>query len=351
MKAVVLQERGGLAVEEVTRAGLERSTDALVRVTTAAVCGSDVHIRHGVIPGVPPGTIMGHEFVGVVDAVGEDVTRFRRGDRVAAPAAIWCGLCPACRRGEVQNCEKGQVWGGGEIFGRGLPGTQAEFVRVPRADLVLTPIPDSVPDERAVFVGDMLSTGYHAAHEGGIKAGDAVAVYGCGPVGLSALVSAWQFGPRQVFAVDMLDNRLAAAEAYGAVPIDARQGDPAGQIRAATAGEGVDVALEAIGHPDSFAGAVRSVRRGGSVSVVGLFPGAVEFPLNDLVFYGLNVSMGLGNLSRMPQLMGLVEEGRIDPGPLATHRFALEDAVEAYELFETRKDECLKVLLQPGTVA
>lgn len=135
------------------------------------------------------------------------------------------------------------------------------------------------------------------------------------------------------------------------VPVDARQGDPVGQIRAATGGHGVDVALEAIGHPDSFAGAVRSVRRGGTVSVVGLFPGPVEFPLNDLVFYGLNVSMGLGNLSRMPQLMSLVEEGRIDPAPLATHRFTLEDAVEAYELFETRKDECLKVLLQPGTAA
>lgn len=351
MKAVVLRDQARLAVEEVAEPKLQAPSDLLLRVTTAAVCGSDLHIKHGLIPGVPPGTVMGHEFVGVVEAVGDEVARFRPGDRVAAPAAIWCGLCPACRRGEVQHCVESQVWGGGEIFGKGLPGAQAELVRVPRADQVLLPIPASVPDEQAVFVGDMLSTGFHAAFEGGIEAGDSVAVYGCGPVGLSALVSAWQFGPRQVFAVDMLDNRLAAAAAYGAVPVDARAGDPVEQIRIATRGEGVDVALEAIGHPDSFTGAVKSVRRGGSVSLVGLFPGPVEFPLHELAFYGLKMSMGLGNLYRMPQLMGLVESGRVDMSPLATHSFALKDALDAYDLFENRKGECLKVLLHPGAAA
>lgn len=347
MKAVVLRDGGQLALEEVAEPRMETTTDVLVRVTTAAICGSDVHIRHGLIPGVPPGTVMGHEFVGRVEAVGADVAYFQQGDRVAAPAAIWCGTCPPCRRGEVQNCVQSQVWGGGEIFGKGLPGVQTELVRVPRADEVLTAIPDSVPDDRAIFVGDMLSTGYHAAFEGAIRTGDRVAVFGCGPVGLCALLSAWQFGPRQVFAVDMLDNRLAVAEAFGATLVDARAGDPAEQLRAATGGAGVDVALEAVGHPATFAGACRSVRRSGAVSIVGLFPGPVELPVHELGFYGIKLSMGLGNLYRMPQLMGLVEAGRLDPQPLATHTFALADALGAYDLFENRKDECLKVLLKP----
>lgn len=347
MKAVVLQEGARVAVQDVPDAKVERSTDILVRVTTAAICGTDIHIMHGTFPGVAPGTIMGHEFMGVVEDVGSDVTLFKLGDRVAAPPAIWCGLCPACKKGEVQNCPEISQWGGGEGIGSNLPGAHTQFVRVPRGDLILTAVPDSVPDEQAVFVGDMLSTGYHAAHEGRIQPGDTVAVFGCGPVGLCALLSAWQFGPKQVFAVDMLDNRLAVAAGYGATPIDVRKGDPVEHLRAATGGAGVDVALEAIGHPASFTGALRSVRQGGNVSIVGLFPGPVEFPIHEMVIHGVNLSMNLGNINRMPRLMGLVEAGRIDLTPLATHTYPLVDAVEAYDLFENHKDQCVKVLLKP----
>jgi alcohol dehydrogenase len=204
-----------------------------------------------------------------------------------------------------------------------------------------------VPDEQAVFVGDVFSTGYHAVHEGNIQTGDTVTIFGCGPIGLGALVSAWQFGPRQIFCVDMLDNRLALAEQYGATPIDARQGDTIEQIRKATGGEGADVAIEAIGNPDTFQLALKSIRRGGMVSVVGLFHTAVEFALNDLAYYGARLSMGLGNLSRMSQLMGLLEYGKVDLSPLVTHTFALDQALDAYELFEVHKDQCLKVLLEP----
>ncbi|MFZ5500457.1 MAG: zinc-binding dehydrogenase, partial [Candidatus Micrarchaeota archaeon] len=226
-------------------------------------------------------------------------------------------------------------------------GAQTSYVRVPFADVCLTPIPDSVPDEQAVFVGDVFSTGFYAASEGHIRPGDTVVIYGCGPIGLGALISAWQFGPKRVFSVDMLDNRLQLAREYGAEVLDAREGNIVERIREATDGLGADVAIEAIGNPVTFLQAVQSVRRGGKVSVVGLFPFPVELPIHELGFYSLKISMGLADVSHMSSLMGLVESGRVDLSKLATHAFALSDAMEAYNLFENHKDQCLKVLLKP----
>jgi len=347
MKAVVLQAGNKFALEEIPKPELKGNGDVIVKVTTAAICGSDVHAKHGLIPGYTPGTIMGHEFVGVVDEVGPNVINFKPGDRVSAAAATWCGTCPACKRGEVQYCSHGGVWGGGEIFGPGLPGAHTSYIRVPNADNCLVSIPDNVADEQAVFVGDVLSTGYHAAREGHIQTGDRVAVFGCGPIGLGALISAWQFGPKEVFAVDMLDNRLAVAKEYGATALDGRDTDVVERIREATHGEGVDVAIEAIGNPHAFEQALKSVRRGGTVSVVGLFPAPVEFPIHQLSFYGVKVSMGLGNLCHMNQLMGLLECGRVNLSRLATHVFSLDKAIEAYDLFEFHREKCIKVLLKP----
>jgi alcohol dehydrogenase len=347
MKAVVLKEKGQLALEDVPEPQLKENSDVIVRVTTAAICGSDIHIKHGLVPGVAPGTIMGHEFMGVIDRTGSEVTRFKPGDRVAVPAAVWCGICPACRRGEVEYCANGGVWGGGELFSLKLSGVQTVAVRVPFADVCLTSIPDSVPDEQAVFVGDVFSTGYHAAHEGHITIGDSVVIFGCGPIGLTALVSARQFGPKQVLAIDRLPNRLALAKHFGGLPIDASKGPVVEQIQRATGGAGADVVIEAVGSQETFLDALRSVRRGGAVSVVGLFPGPVDFPLHELVLSGLRLSMGLGNLSRMNQLMALIESGRVDLSPLVTHTFALDDALEAYDLFENHKEKCIKVVLKP----
>jgi alcohol dehydrogenase len=348
MKAVVLKDQNVLEVADVPEPELQQPDDVIVKVTTAAICGSDVHIKHGELPGIPPGTIMGHEYVGVIQETGDAVRRFKPGDRVAVPAAVWCGTCPPCRRGEVQYCENGGVWGGGEIFGRGLWGAQTSLVRVPFADMCLTPIPGHVPDEQAVFVGDVFSTGYHAALEGNIRTSDTVAVFGCGPIGLGAIISARQMGPREILAVDMFDNRLGLAEHYGARPVPAgSNGDAVEAVREATGGAGADVAIEAIGLPETFQNALRSVRRGGTVSVVGLFPTPVEFPLNEMAFYGVRMSMGLATLAHMERLMGLVASGKVDLAPLATHTFALDDAVEAYDLFENHKEQCLKVLLKP----
>lgn len=347
MKAVVLQAGSKFTLEVIPKPELKGNGDAIVKVTTAAICGSDVHAKHGLIPGYTPGTIMGHEFVGVVDEVGPDVINFKPGDRAAAAPITWCGVCAPCKRGEPQHCIRGGVWGGGEIFGRGLAGAQTNFIRIPFADNCLIPIPDNVSDEQAVFVGDVFTTGYRAAHEAHIRTGDTVVVYGCGPIGLGAIISAFQFGPKQVLAVDMLQNRLAIAREYGAVTMNGAETDVPAKVREMTHGEGADVAIEAIGNPQAFMQALGSVRRGGMVSVVGLFPAPIEFPLHEMGFYGVRLTMGLGDPSYMTQLMGLLESGRVNLGALATHTFPLEKALEAYDLFENHKDKCLKVLLKP----
>ena len=347
MKAIVLQAKNQLAIKDVPEPGLQRESDVIVRVTTAAICGSDIHIKHGLIPGIGPGTIMGHEFVGVIERAGTTVTRFKRGDRVAAPAAVWCGTCSCCRRGDVQYCVNGGVWGGGELLGRGLSGVQTAYVRVPYADVCLTPIPDSVSDDQAVFVGDVFSTGYYAAREGHIETGDTVAIFGCGPIGLAALAAAWQFGAGRVISVDMFPNRLAVAAHYGALVIDARGGAVAERVRGVAGGEGADVAIEAVGKTETFEHALQSVRRGGAVSAVGLFFEPVTFPINELMTRGLRLSMGLGNLGFMSRLMSMISAGRVDLSPLATHTFALKDGLEAYDLVENHKEACIKVLLKP----
>jgi len=230
----------------------------------------------------------------------------------------------------------------------GLDGVQTEVVRVPNADFVLTPIPDGVPDEDAVLVVDMLNTGYHAAHEAQIEVADVVAVSGCGPVGLCAILSAWQFGASQILAVDLLDNRLGLAGSYGAIPIDVRRSDPVKQILEATGGEGVDVVLEASGNTGALLNAMAMIKRGGTISCVGLFSQPVEFPAQELIYKGIKLVMGLGNVVNLPKLMKLVERGRIDVRGIGTHTFSLENAVAAYDLFEHHKDLCLKVFLRPG---
>jgi alcohol dehydrogenase len=348
MRAVVLQPNSRFAVEDVPKPRLLEDSDVLVRVTMAAICGSDLHAMHGLIPGLKPGTIIGHEFVGLVEEVGSGVSTLKPGDRVAASPATWCEACTPCRRGEPQYCKNGGCWGCGEIVGKGLPGAQAEFIRVKYADNCLFRIPETVSDEQAVLVGDVFSTGYHAAYEGHIQPGDTVLIFGCGPIGLGALVSAWLFDPKQAISVDIIANRLLLAKRYGATVIDGSRGEELGRlIREVTDGEGADVVIEAIGSTGSFLRSVELVRRGGSVSVVGIFPNPVEIPLDVLCHYGIRLSMGLGNLSRMSYLMGLVESGRVDLSPLVTHTFDLDRAVEAYDLFENHKDSCLKVLLKP----
>ncbi|MCB2188254.1 MAG: alcohol dehydrogenase catalytic domain-containing protein [Deltaproteobacteria bacterium] len=346
MQAVMLKPEHQLALEEVPKPSLDGPGQILVKVTTTAICGSDLHIKHGQIP-IMPGTVIGHEFVGVVEEAAPDVRLVKPGDRVDVPAGMWCGCCPACQKGEVQYCESGGVWGGGFFKGRPLSGAQTEYVKVPNADMCVVPIPDNVPDEQAILVGDVLSTGYHAVLEGGVSPGDTVAVFGCGPVGLSALAAVQLFSPRRVFAIDVMPNRLDLAKKFGAEPIDASRVDVVSEILGQTDMGGVDVAIEAVGLTASFTQGLNVVRRGGTLSVVGLFAEPAELNLPILGLSGVRISMGLGNLGHMRMLMNLLATGRLDLSPLITHRFPLAEAMEAYELFEHHKDQCIKVMLKP----
>jgi alcohol dehydrogenase len=349
MKAVVVMSGNRLGLEDVPKPHLLKNNDAMVRVTTAAICGSDLHAKHGLLPGIQPGDVIGHEFVGIVSEVGSSVTRFKPGDRVTAPPAYWCGSCPACRRGDISYCHNGGIYGVGELISKGYQGAQTSYIRIAYADNCLVSVPDVIPDEQAVLVSDVFQTGYHAAFEGHIGVGDTVVVFGCGPIGLGALISAQLFGPKQVFSVDVRDKRLAVARQYGATIIDARKGNVVERIKHLTGGEGADVAIEAVGIPEVFSQALRSVRRFGSVSVVGVFSQPAEFPLQDYCAKanGVRLSIGLGYIGRTSKLLGLVESGRVDLKPFVTHTFPLSDALEAYELFENHQDDCIKVLLKP----
>ncbi len=346
MQAVVLQPGHQLALQEVPKPELDGPGQMLVKVTTAAICGSDLHIKYGEIP-ISPGTVIGHEFVGVVEQTAPDVKRFKPGDRVDVAAGIWCGCCPSCLRGETQTCQMGGVWGGGMFKGRPLSGAQTEYVQVFNADMCAVAIPDSVSDEQAILVGDVFSTGFHAIKAGGVGPGDTVAIFGCGPIGLAAVASAGLFGASRVFALDMLPNRLALAQELGAEPLDAGDGEAVTRILAATGMNGVDVAVEAVGQPASFSQALGTLRRGGALSVVGLFAQPVELPLPMLGLYGVRISMGLADLTNMRQLMSLLAKGRVDLSALTTHTFPLSQAMEAYDLFENHKDQCIKVMLKP----
>jgi alcohol dehydrogenase len=346
MLGVVLKPGHELALEDVPKPSLDGPGQILVKVTTSAICGSDLHIKYGDIP-VLPGTTIGHEFVGVVEEVASDVRLFKPGDRVDVAAGLWCGCCPACKRGQVQNCQVAGVWGGGMFKGRPLPGAQTEYVQVFNAEMCAVPIPDNVSDEQAILVGDVFSTGYHSVVEAEVGTGGTLAVFGCGPIGLAAIASAGLFGLKRVFALDVMPNRLALAEQFGAEPIDASDDGAVNRILAATGMQGVDAAIEAAGLPVSFNNAITSLRRGGTLSVVGLFPTPVQLNLPVLGLSGIRIHMGLANLSYMSQLMDLLAVGKVDLSALTTHTFPLSQAMEAYDLFENQKDKCIKVMLKP----
>lgn len=349
MKAVVIKPGNKLGLDDVPKPRLLKDDEALIKVTTAAICGSDLHAKHGLLPGIQPGDVIGHEFVGIVSEVGRNVTKFKPGDRVTAPPAYWCGSCPACKRGDISYCHNGGIYGVGDLISKGYQGAQTSYIRVAYADNCLVSIPASISDDEAVLVPDVFQTGYHAAYEGHIEVGDTVIIFGCGPIGLGALISAQLFGPKQVLSVDMRDKRLAVATQYGAIAIDARKTDALHVVREMTGGEGADVAIEAVGHPMAFSQALGSVRRFGTVSVVGVFSQPAEFPLQEYCAKGngVRLSIGLGYIGRTARLLGLVESGRVDLKPFVTQTFPLEDALEAYELFENHQDDCIKVLLKP----
>jgi len=347
MRAVTFQDIGRLAVSEVPVPQLREPDDALVRVTTTAICGSDLHVLHGRIPGMCAGGVIGHEFIGIVEKVGSQVRNFVEGERALASFTVPCGRCWYCGRRLYNLCPDNRVFGYGSFLGD-LDGAQAEYVRVPTADLCLHHVDDAMVDEQALFAGDILATGFDCAAQGRIAPGDTVVVQGCGPVGLCALQAALTFSPDQVFAIDTVAARLELAHTLGATPVDAAAVHAPTFVQERTEGRGADVVLECVGAPPAFDAALDLVRRGGRISVMGVYSELEHaIPLGLVFTKGIEIKFcGTANvLGCWDTVLELVASGRIDPAAIISHRLDLSDALQGYELFESRV--ATKVLLKP----
>lgn len=346
MRAVVYEGIGRVALRTVPDPALEEPTDAIVRVTISAICGSDLHFLHGKAP-LDPGETIGHEAVGVIETVGPEVRRFRPGERVVIAFDIACGRCWFCLRGQTQLCEEFRNLGAG-IFGGGLGGAQAELVRVPYADTNLLAVPPELDDERALFLGDTLTTGYYAAAISGVQPGEVVAVVGAGPVGFFCAQAARAGGASEVLILDREPDRLALAERVGGVAIDVSRRHPQMAVAGRTGDRGADVVLEAVGNPSAFATALDVVRRGGRVTVVGMYTGESEWaPLG--IWWSRALDIRFAGICPVhawwERALAEVIAGRMDPLPIVSHRLPLDRAPEGYALFDSHR--ATKVLLVP----
>lgn len=344
MLAVTFQAPGEVALEQRPEPELRAPDDAVVAVEATGVCGSDLHIYHGRVR-VEPGFTLGHEFVGTVLAAGESVTVAAPGDRVLGCFHTACGTCFWCLRGIYQKCAEARVFGHGATLGD-LPGAQAEQVLVPRANLTLRRVPPGLSDDAALFAGDVLGTGYHGVAAGGLRPGDSAAILGLGPVGLCAVLAARAAGAAPLLAIDRVPERLAAAAALGAQPVHLDEEDPRGAVRGATDGRGVDVAIDAVGHPDALDLACRLARDSGTVCALGVYAERCEVHMGVVWLKGLTLRAGQANvIAHVDRVLALLSAGVLDPTPLVTHRLSLSEAPRAYELFDRR--EALKIVLRP----
>ena len=379
MDAVTWQGKEKVEVRDVPEPAVRDATDAVIRVTSTAICGSDLHLYHGLVPDTRVGTTFGHEFTGVVERVGPDVQRLKPGDRVLVPFNIFCGTCFFCSRELFSNCHNvnPEATAVGGIFGYshttgGYAGGQAEYVRVPMADIGPTVLPEGLDEDDAVLLTDVFPTGYQAAEMGSIREGDTVVVFGAGPVGLFAARSAWFMGAGRVIVVDHVEYRLAFAREFAhCETVDFKSvRDMAIHIKKMTDGLGADVCIDCVGAEaaGSFAQtltgvklklqggaatvlhwAINSVRKGGHVSIVGVYgPTFNALPIGNAVNKGLTLRMNQASVKRhLPKLIEHVQAGRIRPSDIITHRLPLEEVAEGYHLFSSKLDDCIKVVLLP----
>jgi threonine dehydrogenase-like Zn-dependent dehydrogenase len=406
MKAVVFHGLGDIRLEDVADPRIQEPTDAIVRITASAICGTDLHLVRGTVPGVQPGTILGHEGVGVVDQVGQDVRNLAIGDRVIIPSTIACGYCSYCRAGYYAQCDNanpggplaGTAFYGGPAEAGGFNGLQAELARIPFAAVNLVKIPETVTDDQALLLSDILPTAYFGAEMAHIKPGRTVAVFGCGPVGQFVITCALYMGAGRVFAVDAIDARLDMAQAQGAEAVNFSHEDPVATIRKLTGGIGVDCAIDAVGvdaytahegpaakqakaRAKDFAEEVRKIApqtaakdgqknghwqpgdapsqaldwavqalaKAGMLSVIGVYPQTDQFfPIGMAMNKNLTVRMGNCNHRRyIPHLLNVIESGTIDPARILTQLEPMTSAVAAYEAFDQRRAGWMKVELMP----
>jgi alcohol dehydrogenase len=344
MRAVTFQAPGVVSVEERPEPELTDPEDAIVRIEATGVCGSDLHIYHGRVQ-IEPGFTIGHEYVGTVLAVGDAVTRVAVGDRVLGCFQTACGTCFFCRRGNYHRCEQSRTFGHGAALGA-LQGTQADQALVPHANLVLRRVPEGMSSDVALFAGDVMGTGFHAVVESGFQPGDVVAVLGLGPVGLCAVQAARALGAAHVFAVDSVPERLSVAASFGAEAVHLGEQDPRALARGVTEGRGVDVCIDAVGDAKVLDSAIRLTRACGSIQCVGVYAERTEVHMGLFWLKSLTLRGGQANvLGHVDRVLSLLAAGVLDPTALVTHHMTLEQAPEAYAVYDRR--EALKIVLTP----
>lgn len=391
MKAVVFRGIGDIALEEVAEPQLKQPTDAIIRITASAICGTDLHMVRGTMPGMEPGTILGHEAVGIVEEVGKQVRNLSRGDRVVVPSTIACGYCSYCRAGYHAQCDNanpkgsqaGSAFFGGPAESGPFDGLQAEFARIPFANVGLVKLPEEVDDERSILLSDIFPTGYFGASIAEVSDGDTVAVFGCGPVGQFAILSAKLLGAGRIFAVDRVPDRLDMARKQGAETIDFSKEDPVDIIRQQTGGIGVDRVIDAVGVDATSADgeptpelaviapetksrdgiwqpgnapsqvlnwSVQAVCKAGTIGIIGVYqPAARTFPIGTAMLRNLTIKMGNCNHRRyIPRLVSLVRSGHVDPIGILTQRQPMTDVISAYKQFDQRAPGWTKVELRPA---
>lgn len=403
MKAVVFHGVGDIRLDNVPEPKIQEPTDAIVRLTASAICGTDLHMIRGTLPGMKPGTILGHEGVGVVEEIGPNVRNLQIGDRVVIPSTIGCGFCSYCRTGYYAQCDTANpngpqagtaFFGGPEETGP-FQGLQAEMARIPYANVGLVKLPQAVTDDQAIMISDIFPTAYFGAEIAEISPGDTVAIFGCGPVGLFAIASAQLLGAGRILAVDTISSRLEMARTLGAEVIDFNAEDPVETIQSLTGGIGVDRAIDAVGvdstrphqgpaaqqaqqqaqefeqeqkqiapetnpqggnwHPgdgpsQAVTWAVKALAKAGTLSIIGVYPQTHRFfPLGMAMNKNLTINMGNCNHRKyIPMLVDMVESGRVDPEKILTQREPLTSAIDAYKAFDQRQPGWIKVELVPG---
>lgn len=400
MKAVVFHDVGDIRLENVAEPKIKQPEDAIVRITSSAICGTDLHFIRGTMSGMKKGRILGHEAVGIVEEVGKAVRNFRKGDRVIIPSTVGCGSCNYCRAGYYAQCDRanpagplgGTVFFGGPEDAGGLDGLQAEYARIPFAATNLVMLPEEISDDQAIMMSDILPTSYQAAEMAEINPGDTVAIFGCGPVGMMAIACAQHLGAGRVFAIDQVASRLEMARSHGAEAIDFSKESPVDVLRELTSGSGPDRVIDAVGidatccsasrddkkkfesemkeiAPDAndakkkhwwiggaptqaLDWAVESIAKAGTLSIIGVYPPSLEaFPVGKMMNKNLTVNAGNCNHRKyLPRLIELVRSGVMRPEQYFTQKVPVASAIDAYHHFDQHENGWLKVKLEPATV-
>jgi len=345
MKALVYRGPGDKALEDRPKPELQAPGDAIVKVSGTTICGTDLHILKGDVATCLPGRILGHEGVGVIDSVGAGVTAFRPADRVLISCVSACGKCEYCRRGMYSHCTTG-----GWILGNTIDGTQAEYVRIPHAETSLYPIPEGADEEALVMLSDILPTGFECGVlNGKVAPGSTVAIVGAGPIGLAALLTAQFYSPAEIIMIDLDDNRLEVARRFGATQtINSGDGKAEEKVKALTGGRGVDTAIEAVGIPATFLLCQDLVAPGGVIANIGVHGVKVDLHLERLWSHNIAITTRLVDTVTTPMLLRTVQAKKIDPTLLITHRFKLDQIIDAYETFaQAASTHALKVIIEP----